>query len=79
MSGAHMARSISPIGSGRCCRFFETGALVKIHPYGMLEDASVHTIVDLELDGTQSFVEINDRVRPRDRDIGEIKPPGLAA
>jgi len=45
----------------------------------MLEDASVHAIVDLELDGTQSFVEINDRVRPRDRDIGEIKPPGLVA
>ncbi len=79
MSGAHMARSISPIGSGRRCGFFETGALVKVHPYGMPEDASVHAIVDLELDGTQSFVKIYDRVCPRCRDIGEIKPPGLVA
>ena len=79
LSGAHMARSISPIGSGRRCGFFETSTLVEVHPHGMREHALVHAIVDLELDGTQSFVEIHDRVRPRDRDIGEIKPPGLAA
>ena len=79
LPGAHMARSVGPVGSGRLCGFFEARPLVEVHSHGVLEDISVNAIIDLEFDRTHSLVNIHDCVCSGNCDIGEIKPPDFVA
>ena len=79
LPSGHMACAIRPRGSRCYGGFFEAGALIEKHSHRVLQYTSVNAIIDLEFDGANPLVNVNYRVRPRGRQIGEIKPPDFVA
>ena len=79
LSLAHEAGAVGPVGAGVGGGLREPGALVEVRAHGVLEDAAVHVVVDLELDRADVLVVVHDGVRAGRGHVGEVEPPDLVA